>query len=52
MNQTFKLGKKRSVYFDVTDFANNPAYRLDPAEKDAFTRLDVAYRTLVSLLYN
>ena len=49
---TFQLGKKRAVFFDVTDYLNNPAYQISEEDKKALSRLDVAYRALVSLLYN
>lgn len=49
---TFQLGKKRAVFLDVTDYLNNPAYQISEEDKKSLARLDVAYRALVSLLYN
>lgn len=50
--QTFKLGKKRAVYFDVTDYIDKPAYVLAGQDKTRFEKLDVLYRALVSVMYN
>ncbi len=52
MNKPFEPGKKRGVYMDVTDYAQNPAYQLPAEELNAFEKLDAAYRALVALLYN
>lgn len=52
MNKKFEWGKKRGVYMDVTDYAQNPAYQLPAEELNAFEKLDTAYRALVALLYN
>ncbi|MGN0023982.1 MAG: hypothetical protein ACI351_00940 [Candidatus Avelusimicrobium sp.] len=52
MNKKFEWGKKRGVYMDVTDYAQNPAYQLPAEELNAFEKLDAAYRALVALLYN
>lgn len=49
---TFQLGKKRAVFLDVTDYLDNPAYQISEEDKKSLARLDVAYRALVSLLYN
>lgn len=49
--QTFKLGKKRAVYFDVTDYTDKPAYGLSGQDKTRFEKLDVLYRALVSVMY-
>ena len=48
----FSLNQKRAVFMDVTDYADNPAYRISLNEAAALERLDVVYRALVSLLYN
>ena len=50
MNTPFEPGKKRGVYADVTDYAQNPAYQLPVEELNAFEKLDAAYRALVALL--
>lgn len=52
MNKKIEWGKKRGVYLDVTDYVQNPAYRLSAEEANAFEKLDAAYRALVALLYN
>lgn len=48
----FTINKKRAVYVDVTDYADNAAYRIALNEAAVLERLDVVYRALVSLLYN
>jgi len=52
MNKKFELGKKRGVYLDVTDYAQNPAYRLDTDELRSLEKWDALYRALVAVLYN
>ncbi len=48
----FALNKKRAVYKDVTEVAQNPAYRINLNDAAVLERLDVIYRTLVAILYN
>ena len=48
----FALNQKRAVFADVTDYADNPSYRMALNEAAVLERLDVVYRALVSLLYN
>ena len=52
MSRTFSISKKRAVYFDVTEYLNNPSYALPIQEENQLTRLDVVYRALVSILFN
>lgn len=52
MSRTFELGKKRGVFLDVTDYLGDSKYQLPAADAAGLERLDVAYRALVSLLYN
>lgn len=52
MSRTFELGKKRGVYLDVADYVGETKYQLPAADAAGLERLDVAYRALVSLLYN
>ena len=49
MSKRFELGKKRAAFIDVRDVTG---IRLSWQEMDSFTKLDVAYRTLVAILYN
>ena len=49
MSKRFELGKKRAAFIDVRDVTG---IRLSRKEMDSFTKLDVAYRTLVAILYN
>ncbi len=49
MSKRFELGKKRAAFIDVRDVTG---IRLSRQEMDFFTKLDVAYRTLVAILYN
>ncbi|MBR4682856.1 MAG: hypothetical protein IKP06_06110 [Elusimicrobiaceae bacterium] len=49
MSKRFELGKKRAAFIDVRDVTG---IRLTRQEVDSFTKLDVAYRTLVAILYN
>ena len=48
----FTMNAKRAVFVDVTDYTDNPAYRMDLNEAAVLERLDVVYRALVALLYN
>lgn len=48
----FIMNAKRAVFVDVTDYTDNPAYRMDLNEAAVLERLDVVYRALVALLYN
>lgn len=48
----FTLNQKRAEFWDVTEVAENPAYRIAINEAAVLERLDVVYRALVSLLYN
>ena len=48
----FALNRKRAIFVDVTDYADNPTYRIALNEAAALERLDVVYRALVALLYN
>lgn len=48
----FTMNAKRAVFVDVTDYTENPAYRMDLNEAAVLERLDVVYRALVALLYN
>ena len=52
MGRTFQISKKRAEYFDVTDFLDNPSYRLSVEDEKNLTQLDVIYRALVSILFN
>lgn len=52
MSRTFQVSKKRAEYFDVTDFIDNPSYRLSQEDEKQLTQLDVIYRALVSILFN
>ena len=45
------LGNKRGVFVDISGY-NKAGYALNAQEFEALTKLDVAYRTLVALLYN
>ncbi len=48
----FTLNRKRSVFVDITDYADKPEYRISLNEAAVLERLDVVYRALVALLYN
>lgn len=48
----FPFAKKRGVFVDVTQYTSESAYRFLEEEKNYFEKLDVVYRTLVSILYN
>lgn len=48
----FTLNKKRAVYFNVTDYAENPSYKMPLNEAAVLERLDVIYRALCAVLYN
>lgn len=48
MAETFKLGKKRAVYFNAADYP----CPLEEKERKALEQFDLIYRTLVALLYN
>ena len=48
----FTFNQKRAVYKDVTEVAQNPAYRININDAAVLERLDVIYRTLVAILYN
>ncbi len=48
----FTMNQKRAVFVDVTDYAENPAYRIALNEAAILERLDVVYRALIALLYN
>ena len=49
--KNFEL-KKHGIYADVTDFLGNIDYQLPAADKEQLEKLDIIYRTLVSILYN
>lgn len=49
--KNFEL-KKHGIYADVTDFLGNIDYQLPTADKEQLEKLDIIYRTLVSILYN
>lgn len=51
MNKKMVLGNKRGVFVDISGY-NKAGYALNAQEFEALTKLDVAYRTLVALLYN
>lgn len=51
MVKKFELGKKRAVFIDVTDVLNKQN-GLSAQEKASFEKLDLAYRTLVAILFN
>lgn len=51
MVKKFELGKKRAVFIDVTDVLNKQN-GLSAQEKAFFEKLDLAYRTLVAILFN
>ena len=48
----FALNQKRAVYKDVTEVAQNPAYRININDAAVLERLDAIYRALVAILYN
>lgn len=48
----FVLNQKRAVFQDVTEVADNPAYRIALNDAAVLERLDVIYRALVAILYN
>ncbi len=48
----FALNKKQSIYKDVTEVAQNPAYRISMNDAAVLERLDVIFRALVAILYN
>ena len=48
----FMWNQKRAVYKNVTEVAQNPAYRMNLNEAAVLERLDVIYRTLCAILYN
>ncbi len=48
----FTCNPKRAVYKNVTEVAQNPAYRMDLNEAAVLERLDVIYRALCAILYN
>ncbi len=48
----FTMNQKRAVFVDVTDYAENPAYRIALNEAAVLERLDVVYRALIALFYN
>ena len=48
----FPINQKRAIYKDVTEVAQDPAYRLALNEAAVLERLDVVYRALVAILYN
>ncbi len=51
-NTAFELSSKRSVYVTVTDYLQDPKYRLPQEQKEQLEKLDVMYRALVAVLYN
>ncbi len=48
----FLMNQKRAEFWDVTEVADNPNYRIAINEAAILERMDVVYRALVSLLYN
>lgn len=52
MTRKFEFGKKRAVYFEASDYVNRPDYQIAEEEKKFLSKFDVAYRALVSILYN
>ncbi|MBR4592005.1 MAG: hypothetical protein IKO35_02215, partial [Elusimicrobiaceae bacterium] len=52
MSKKITFGKKRSVFLDVTDYQAKPEYKLSVQELAALEKLDLAYRTLVAVLFN
>ncbi|MBO5911610.1 MAG: hypothetical protein J6Q05_05455, partial [Elusimicrobiaceae bacterium] len=46
------MNQKRAVYKDVTEVAQNPAYRININDAAVLERLDAIYRALVAILYN
>lgn len=50
MAESFKLGKKRAVYFNAADYT--ATYPMEEKERKRLEQLDLIYRTLVALLYN
>ena len=50
--KSFPVSTKRAVYADVTDYLNNPSYALDVRETALLERLDLFYRTLISIVFN
>ena len=51
-NTAFELSSKRSAYVTVTDYLQDPKYRLPQEQKEQLEKLDVLYRALVAVLYN
>ena len=52
MNKKMVLGQKRGIFVDISDYTKKAGYALNAQETAALTQLDLAYRTLVALLYN
>ena len=52
MNKKMVLGNKRAVFVDISDYGKKAGYALNAQEVSALTKLDLAYRTLVAILYN
>lgn len=52
MKKNVLLGQKRGVFVDVTDYSKHAPYALSAPELSALTKLDLAYRTLVAILFN
>lgn len=52
MSKKMILGQKRAVFVDVTDYSKHADYALNAQELAALTKLDLAYRTLVAILFN
>ena len=52
MRKNSLLGQKRGVYIDISDYKKHAASALPAPENAALTKLDLAYRTLVALLFN
>ena len=49
---SFVMNQKRAVYKEVSQVAQNPAYRIELNQAAVLERLDVIYRALITLLYN
>ena len=52
MNKKMVLGQKRGIFVDISGYSKKAGYALNAQETAALTKLDLAYRTLVALLYN
>lgn len=52
MKKNIILGQKRAVFVDVTEYGKQAKYAFSAQEVAHLSKLDLAYRTLVAILYN